>query len=282
MTEMSEIYIRASEGGDTRGPFNVPKLQSLAEAEQVTGDTLYYDDANDAWTPIRDNPELLGQIFPERRKLSLNPNKRSGVGAAGAAGGQGAQGGDDQAAGISVQDFLSAAEGQSAETRHLKKSERRLEIATKLAPPGLALTLLASAAFLLAAHSDPILKALQEGNFSAPANYPFVVIGALDLILAVALFLAVTELYPVLRARAMLTAGFGAYVGWALGDPWIAFGCLGGGIGIFWATLSSDYRTMLVALLLGVGGHGALAYLATHGYFDGFLEAVSLNLVTRE
>ena len=41
---MSEYYIRTPEQDESRGPFTVSKLNTLAEAGQVKENTLYYDE----------------------------------------------------------------------------------------------------------------------------------------------------------------------------------------------------------------------------------------------
>ncbi len=44
-----EYYIRAPDSEDARGPFNMEKLSSLVEIDQVDKETLYYDDEKEEW-----------------------------------------------------------------------------------------------------------------------------------------------------------------------------------------------------------------------------------------
>ena len=41
-----EFYIRNASETEARGPFNLEQMVSLAEAGQVTADTLYYEAAS--------------------------------------------------------------------------------------------------------------------------------------------------------------------------------------------------------------------------------------------
>ena len=50
-------------------------------------------------------------------------------------------------------------------------------------------------------------------------------------------------------------------------------------IGIFLATISQSLSTMILALVLGIGGNAWLAYLALNGRFDGFFDGITLNLI---
>jgi hypothetical protein len=129
----------------------------------------------------------------------------------------------------------------------------------------------------------PIVPAIEgqieSGTWGQALNFPGVWIGAFDLILGVLLILSMTEIYPLARARAMLTLGFGGYVGWSIGDPILAGLALAAGLGIFLATVASRFSIMLVAVALGVGGNGLLVYLALSGRFDAFFDGITLNLI---
>ena len=68
---MSDYYIRTPEQNESRGPFDISKLLTLAEAGQINPNTLYYDEEKEEWIPIALNDALRAQVFPEREKLSL-------------------------------------------------------------------------------------------------------------------------------------------------------------------------------------------------------------------
>jgi hypothetical protein len=170
--------------------------------------------------------------------------------------------------------------GQITETsRHLKKKEKSLQKSTALSNSSIGLMMMLSAVFLLAPHFSAINEAISAGKISTIFNYPFIIVGLFDFIMAALLFLSVTEIYPLLRGRAMLTLGFGIYVGWALGDPIILIASAAAGFGIFHATIAQSLSTMLVAMALGIGGNATLAYLAILGHFAGFFDSIYFKLI---
>ncbi len=268
---MSDYYIRTPDQNESRGPFDSAKLQTLAEAGQITENTLYYDETKEEWLPIALNEELKAVVFPQREKLALKVNEKAAS--------KTDESKEDEGASIRVEEMLAAADGNTPEKREIKRKEESSHKAATLSCSGIGLMMITSAVFLLMPHFDVISSAIQEGNYFSVLNYPFILIGIFDFIMAVFLFLAVTEVYPLLRGRAMLTLGFGLYVGWSLGDPMLMGLCAAGGVGIFLATIAQSYTIMLLALLLGIGGNGYLAYLAMVGRFAEFFTGVHLNII---
>jgi len=269
---MADYYIRTPDREESRGPFEASQLLTLAEAGQITENTLHYDENKEEWTPIGLNQQLKAEVFPEKEKLSLkiNPPEEASIQTENDSAEQG---------GIKVTDMLAAAERDSEETRHLKKKEESFHKAAALSTSSLGLMMMLSAVALLAPHFSAINEAITAGEVSTIFNYPFMIVGLFDFIMAAMLFLAVTEVYPLLRGRAMLTLGFGIYVGWALGDPIILIASAAAGFGIFYATIAQSFSTMLVALALGIGGNAALAYLAIIGHFAGFFDSMYFELI---
>lgn len=269
---MPEYYIRTPEQDESRGPFNIDKLLTLAEAGQVTENTLYYNEENEEWVPIGLNEELKAQVFPkaESLKLHIGVDKKDGASSEGSG----------EVTGINVQDMLKAAEADTKETRHLKKSQKSFEQAVALASMTMGLMMLLSAISFFIPHLESIQGAVNEGLYTNLLNYPFLLVGFFDVIMAILLLLSVTEIYPLLRGRAALGLGFGVYLGWALGDPllMLAFGL--GSAGIFLATISQRLSIMLVAIIIGIGGNGALAFLAINDRFVEFYNSAQLNLFT--
>lgn len=94
------------------------------------------------------------------------------------------------------------------------------------------------------------------------------------------LLLAMTEVYPLLRARAMLTLGFGLYLGWSLQDPLISLASAMAGIGIFYATISRNYWLMITILALAIGGNAILSYLALIDHFSGVFEKIYFQIIS--
>lgn len=269
---MPDYYIRTPEQDESRGPFNVSKLLTLAEAGQVTENTLYYDEEKEEWIPIGLNEELMTQVFPEKENIKL----RIGHGSENEATQEGAE-----ESGISVENMLKAAEADTEETRHLKRSQKSFERAVALASMTLGLMMILSSISFLVPHLDAIQGAVNEGNYPGLLNYPFLLVGVFDLIMAVLLLLSVTDIYPVIRGRGMLGLGFGVYLGWALGDPllMLAFGL--GGAGLFLATIAQRLSFMVLAIVMGIVGNGALAYLAINNRFAEFYSSFQISLFTQ-
>ncbi|WPJ97357.1 DUF4339 domain-containing protein [Coraliomargarita algicola] len=265
---MPDYYIRTPEQDESRGPFDISKLLTLAEAGQVTPNTLYYDEDKEEWTPLALNETLSAQVFPERDKLTLRVDESKK---------DKSKGRSEQ--GLDVETILAAAEGDTAEKRKLTRQKRSFELAANISSSGLGLMMVFSALFMVLPLVPKIQMLLNEGNVASILNYPNILIGIFDLIVGLLLYLSVTEAFQVARGRAMLTLGFGVYVAWALGDPLLMGLTASAGIGIFLATISQSMVTMLLAFLLGIGGNGYLAYLALNGRFDGFFDHIVLNLV---
>lgn len=270
---MTDYYIRTPEQDESRGPFNISKLLTLAEAGQVTENTLYYDEEKEEWIPIALNEELKAQVFPKSESLKLRIGESS----------EDEISSDDSTddGGIDVKNLLKAAEADTEETRHLKRSQKSFERAVALASMTLGLMMILSSISFFIPHLDAIQGAVNEGNYANLVNYPFLLVGIFDLVMAVLLLLSVTEVYPLIRGRSMLGFGFGVYVGWALGDPLImlAFGL--GGAGVFLATISQRLSLMILSIVMGIGGNGALAFLAINDRFAEFYGSFQLSLFTQ-
>jgi len=273
---MPDYYIRTPDREESRGPFDPVKLLTLAEAGQISENTLYYDEAKEEWVPIALNDELKEQVFPQREKLTLKIKTKEEAKA------EAKNSKNAEKTEINVEEMLAAAEGATSETRHLRRKEESLQKAAALATSGIGLMMLFSAIFLLIPHFSLLHQWVEEKSYATAINFPFILVGVFDFLMAIFLFLAVTEVYPLLRGRAMLTLGFGLYVGWALGDPILMAASAAGGFGIFCATISRSLPTMLVALLLGIGGNGYLAYLAFIGRFSGFFDGIQFNFIASQ
>ena len=275
---MADYYIRTPDREESRGPFDSSQLLTLAEADQITENTLYYDETKEEWTPIALNETLISEIFPKRKKLTLKvappPEKKVFAEIDSALEEE-----EEEEKGLNVEAMLAAAEADTEETRYLKQQDQSFEKAAELSSQGIGLMMLLSAVFFLMPHFSEVTKAFSNGSYSSLINYPFILVGLVDFVMAACLFLAVTEIYPLLRGRGMLTFGFGLYLGWSIGDPLIMAAAAAGGFGIFYATLAQNYPMMLLTILLGVGGNGTLAYLAFVGRFSEFFSGVHFNIM---
>ncbi len=278
---MADYYIRTPDREESRGPFDSPQLLTLAEADQITENTLYYDETKEEWTPIALNKTLKSEIFPKRKKLTLKvgqtPEKKVFAEIDSALEEEEEE--EEEEEGLNVEAMLAAAEADTEETRYLKQQDKSFEKAAGLSSQGIGLMMLLSAVFFLMPHFSEVTKAFSNGSYSSLINYPFILVGLVDFVMAACLFLAVTEIYPLLRGRGMLTFGFGLYLGWSIGDPLIMAAAAAGGFGIFYATLAQNYPMMLLTILLGVGGNGTLAYLAFVGRFSEFFGGVHFNIM---
>lgn len=265
---MSHYYIRIPEQDESRGPFDIPKLETLAEAGQINPNTLYYDVEREEWIPIALNDALRSKVFPEREKLTLRIQKEE------------KREEEEEVSGLDIESMLLAAEGGTEERRKRTRQKKSFEHAAKLSAAGLGIMMIFSALFMILSLMPVLRAAINDGAIAHLFNYPTILIGIFDLILGVLLILSVTEVFPLARGRAMLTLGFGLYVGWALGDPLLMGLTAAAAIGIFLATISQSLSTMIFALVLGIGGNAWLAYLALNGRFDGFFDGITLNLIT--
>src|SRR3954468_20626605 len=101
-----EIYIRNATETEARGPFNAQQVADLAEAGQVTADTLVYDANTEQWVTLSSNAELMGVVFPEKKKLVLKAKEIKTLNKP-----------DENAKAITVDDMLAAAEGRTDDTK---------------------------------------------------------------------------------------------------------------------------------------------------------------------
>ncbi|MBI5381407.1 MAG: DUF4339 domain-containing protein [Opitutae bacterium] len=242
-----EFYIRSASETEARGPFSVEQLVSLAEAGQVTAETLYYDAGNEQWLVLGDNAEIKALIFPEKKKLTIKKdpkiatlNKES----------------TDTQAQISVHDMLAAAEGKTEDTQDKSAG---LVMADRCAKAGtwgcIAMLIIAAAAEIL-----PLIEVLTKFSLSGLLGAPLVILGLLDVFLAVVLMLGVVSMYPFVRFRAMLGIGFLGFLFWTQGQSTPLLAAVAGSIGLYFSTVFMSYATLGIALVLGLGGMGGLAY----------------------
>lgn len=269
---MPDFYIRTPDNAESRGPFDEAKLLTLAEAGQIDANTLYFDEDKEEWVPIALNEPLKEKVFPKVKKLALKIGSPSEETTSKPI--------DDEAGGLNVEEMLAAAEGDTRETKHKKALEKSKDKAASIATAGIGLVMLGTALTFLVPHLGVLNDTIGAETYASIVNYPFLMVGLFDFVMAIFLFLAVTEVYPAIRFRAAVGLGFGIYIGWALGDPILLGAWALGSVGMFVSTLSARYSTMLLALTIGIGGNAYLAYLALNGDLTGFFETTTLNLIS--
>lgn len=328
-----EYYVRKPDSENARGPFNLDKLKSLAEAGQVDRESLYYDAATENWNKVGDNPELCAQLFPEKVKLTLKkklPNnaaqpeaeipeakrpahsislkKRTDAQpkpdpaatpapepAAAKPVVQSAQTAPESApaekapaaeeppqksepakeapilqppsarSGLSVNDLLSAAEGQTDEMEELREAKKWRDRAISMAMPLMAILMLLSGAALLFPWRDEIVKVITEGeNWMSLVEQPRIILGAVDILLSMLLGLAVASVYLVLRLRLAVGLGYLGYLAFAeheAGSPAAIIEILALALfstGVFICSVTTRYALMLLCALASLASILAL------------------------
>lgn len=262
-----EFFIREEENEEAKGPFTLDQLQSLAGASKVTEDTLVYDEARELWVKIRAWAELKALIYPEKKKLAL---KKAEAPAPVGPDKSDLDKHGEELPEVAVEDMLAAAEGQTEDTEHLKHRENLRNKAAALSVPGLGVIMALCAFSLIYPRFPLVLQAVEEQTYLQMAD-PYLIIGFLDLIWSVFLFLAVSEIFPILRLRAALGLGFWGFVFWNGGDPLLMASVMAGHAAIFVCTMTLNFYLMLAGLIVGIGGMFVLAYLALSGLLLPFI-----------
>lgn len=254
---MSEsFYIREPDEETGRGPFDVEQLQTFVESGQINPQTLYYDDRLESWVAISANADLEVQLFPEKKSLRLKqipeptPEEIE------------EKADKEPRPGVTVEDLLAAAEGVTDETRHLKVIARDRERAAAWVLPILGVVLIISAATILYPLWDAIMKVVEgkSGVIREIQQTPILVLGVVDLLLGLVVMLGVTALFPLLRLRALVGAGFFGVLWWAQGvngDPmgfYKALAVMGFGVGLFGITLCTRTKPLLICGGLALAG----------------------------
>jgi hypothetical protein len=242
-----EFYIRSASETEARGPFSVEQLVSLAETGQVTLETLYYDASAEKWIAIGENADVRALVFPEKKKLTIKKdaqvatlNKES-----------------DTRSPIMVHDMLAAAEGRTDDTKDKSAGIIMAHRCAKLGLWGCIFMLIIAAA----AEILPSIDVLTKFTLAGLMNAPLIVLGVIDLLLALMLLLGVVSFYPFIRFRAMLGLGFLGFVFWTRGEHTLLLATLAGSLGLYISTVFASYVPIAIGLLLGLGGMGGLAYL---------------------
>lgn len=241
-----EFYIRNETDEEARGPFNFEQLSSLAENGQVTRETLYYDAEKESWVPVGEDEPLIARLWPEKRKLTVKA--KANIASLNKA--------SEDAAPIEVTDMLAAAEGRSADTKDKADPAEAMARNAKIGLHACTVTLFVSAAALLA----PSIDVLVAGDYLSLLKQPFPLLGAIDFVLGLLMALGTVSMYPFVRFRAALGAGFLGLVFWSQNDPMILVGVIAGSVGLYFSTVFTNLLGALTSVVLGVAGMGWFAY----------------------
>ena len=249
-----EYFIRAPEEETASGPYGINELLTLAEAGKLTSDYFYFDPRMESWAVLKSNETLHEKVFPEKKRLTLQKKGEKEIHTL-----------NTEVPGenvVKVDEMLAAAEGHTKETSYVRKKQQWAERTAGMAVPVLGSMLLISALSVLYPSWNIINAILndEEGAYQLLFQNPVVFLGALDLIMGAFLLLNATEIFPLIRFRAMIGAGFFTVIYGAqylLGDPiglWMALSSLGFGIGLYICTLTLNFTLMLTASTIGIAG----------------------------
>ena len=241
-----EFYIRNEAETEARGPFNIEQLVSLAAAGQVTYETLCYDAATEAWAPLGNNEELKTAVFPEKNKLVMKKDLKVAT----------LNRPTKTIPPINVDDMLAAAEGRTSDTKGRSDPEIAMARAAKIGMWAAVLTLLTAAAGELL----PAADAIQTLDWNKLATQPIVILGAIDLFLAVVLGMGAVGAYPFVRFRAALGFGFIGFLFYTQGLETPLIAAAAGAVGLYFCTILTNTLTVLLTALTGLAGMAGVTY----------------------
>lgn len=245
-----EIYIRNASETEARGPFSLQQVADLAEAGQVTAETLVYDAETEQWVAINAKAELLAVVFPEKKKHVLKAKEFKALNKQA-----------EDAREISVNDMLAAAEGRTGDTKGKENPEIAMAIAARIGMIGAIVT------FVLAAAGEilPASEVLTAFSMDKLLAHPLVALGVVDVAFAVLLGLGMSALYPGVRFRAALGLGLVGFMYYTQGLTVQLGELVLGSLGLYLCTIFISIVPAVIAALCGVGGMGMLAwYLISH------------------
>jgi hypothetical protein len=240
-----EIYIRNATDTEARGPYGMEQLTSLAETGGITAETLVYDATTEQWVALGSNAELMAAVFPEKRKLILKAKEIKTLNKS-----------DENAKAITVDDMLAAAEGRTADTAGKRDPEIAMMRAAKVGMWAIIFTFVLSAAGELLPGVDALMS-MDPGQLVA---HPLVLLGAVDVVLAVLLGLGMVSLYPFVRFRAALGFGLMGFMFYVQGQhmPLIEIAVASGGL--YLCTIFVNLLPVVIASAAGVLGTAAVAW----------------------
>jgi hypothetical protein len=243
-----EFYIRNASETEARGPFNHEHMVSLAENGQITKETLYYDAGTEQWVALESNPEVCAVIFPQKVALKLKAKttfKTLNVP-------------DANAAPISVDQLLAAAEGRTAETADKLDPTIARERAAGIGRWSALVILCISAAALCL----PSIDVLTKLDLEALLLHPMAILGVGQAFLALLLLLQVTQAYPVVRLSATLGIGMVGFILWSRGQTTPMASFVLGSLGLYFCTVFINFVGVGLAAGIGLAGMAGYAMFA--------------------
>ena len=243
-----EFYIRNASETEARGPFNHEHMVSLAENGQITKETLYYDVGTEQWVALESNPEVFAIVFPQKVALKLKAKttfKTLNVA-------------DANAAPISVDQLLAAADGRTAETAGKLDPTIARERAAGIGRWSATVILCISAAALCL----PSIDILTKLELESLLLHPMAILGLGQAVLALLLILQVTQAYPLVRLSATLGIGMVGIILCSRGQttPMASFTL--GSLGLYFCTVFINFVGVGLAAGLGLAGMAGYAMFA--------------------
>jgi hypothetical protein len=181
--------------------------------------------------------------------------------------------GKNTLSGMEVEDLLVAAEGDTEHLHQLHEEKAWRERAVALSIPIISSLLLLSGVSLIAGKSTVVYALFSKGwgsHLFKLFEQPMLALGFIDLFLALAIALAVTSLYPVVRLRLMFGLG---YLGWISFAEWVAGSELGifqlaalcvFSAGLYICTITIKFTTLILAGICALAGVTALGLVLNY------------------
>ncbi|MCX6938777.1 MAG: DUF4339 domain-containing protein [Verrucomicrobia bacterium] len=248
MSTTQEYYIRKASETDARGPFTLEQLSSLSENGQVDAETYYYDAATEAWAPINGNAELMQTLFPTKKVLRVRAKAANEMKTLNTV--------SENDRPITVNDMLLAAEGRTEDTRDkADPAIARGQAANIGSYASLTILLVTAAAYLL-----PHIDIVTTLDLPAILQAPLIILGVINLLLAVCIGLGAVSSYPFIRFAAMLGLGFAGTLFYFNGDTLPLAFSAAAALGLYLCTILLNIAGVIFFALLGVLGAIGLAH----------------------
>lgn len=160
--------------------------------------------------------------------------------------------------------LLAEAEGQTADTAYLARRRRSKELAYGISTPVLTITLLLLAFSFFYPIYPEVEEAVRNAEPQLVVEQPTVILALIDLILAISIGLAATEVYPVLRVRSIIAMGFFGIIFYSFENWPLFWATIAVGLGMYILTLSARFWLSLIASTLALGGAALFAFAGFH------------------
>jgi hypothetical protein len=247
MMDTQEFYIRQTSENEARGPYNLEQLISLSEIGSLTSETLFYDASREKWTPIRENADLKRSIFPEKTKLSLKAKSdHTWLD----------QSKSDSTPEITIEEMMDQAEGRTDETKHrLSRKIQDAHNATFGMYAIIAMLVISAAAEIL-----PSVDVIMSLSLSRLIEQPLIVLGGLDLLFALFIYLGTVEIYPLIRARAACGIGLFGSIFFLQAHYGLLLAAIAGSIGLYLSAVLVAPKRAQLSYATGLIGLGCVAW----------------------